>query len=103
MKEVPSCLPQGNRASKQAAPFTCLAVLGLFPFACMQSGALSTAFQETQEMQAQVLQSQSFELATENNFWSHSVEIYSNPVLQENREVEKSSLLCSEDTLHHTT
>ena len=46
MKEVPSCLPQGNRASKQAAPFTCLAVLVLFPSACMQSGALYTAFQD---------------------------------------------------------
>lgn len=97
MKEVPSCLPQGNQAGKQAAPFTCLAVLVLFPSAWMQSGALYTAFQDQRPKRPRRYKHKCcrvniLELATENNFWSHNVEIYSNPVLQENRKVEESPL-----------
>lgn len=61
MKEVPCCLPQGSQANRlHVSPVLQV----LFPSAWMQSGALYATVQvqkaqEAQEIQAQVLQSQS--------------------------------------------
>lgn len=52
MKEVPCCLPPRSQASKQSAPFTCLAVPVLFPSAQMQSRALYTTLEVVKAQEA---------------------------------------------------